>query len=131
MARGCSTSTDDSARPATWTSNPRRTTSTSGSSGIFGGRELRGQRLPSLLGGLLLRFLLRATVALAVVATADQDRRGELLAVVRSLFVHSVLGHAETGGSGQLLHAGLPVQAGATQGRPVPQPVRENWKSGV
>src|ERR1041384_1810402 len=36
MALGCSTSTEEMTRPATWASRPRRTTSTSGSSGTSG-----------------------------------------------------------------------------------------------
>src|SRR5690606_1913372 len=77
--------------------------------------ELLGQRTPCRFGGLLLAFLLGRAAAAAEVTTADVDRRGELLAVVGTGVLDLVLGHAETGGRGQFLQAGLPVEAGAAQ----------------
>src|SRR5579875_3683062 len=155
VTRGCSTCTDAIWRPTTCRSSPRRTISTSGSSGIVltlaglvgvravgtpavplprvlpvplvrwrrhgrSARRARARRLadqvPRRLGGLLLGFLLRASFALAVIATADPHRCAERLLVVRAAFLDVVLRHAEDLGSGELLKRGLPVQSGAQPG---------------
>src|SRR4051794_17863980 len=110
-ARGGRTSTAARGRPVTHWSRPRRTTSTSGSSGT--GSALRGQGPPRGLGGLLLGGLLRAAGALAVDRAGQEHGGGEGLGVVGSVVLDRVPGRAEPAGGGELLQAGLPVQAGA------------------
>src|SRR6478672_641400 len=120
-------------RPTTWSARPRRTTSTSGSSGIHGSGRARGpgglgagtQLGPGALGGLLLGLLLAAPDPLAEGLLADDGPCGEDLLVVGALLGHAVLGHAEAGGGGELLQAGLPVQAGAEAGRGLHQRVEQ------
>src|SRR6478609_6968973 len=112
-ARGCSTWTSATVRPAAQRARPRRTTSTSGSSGTALGSDRRGglargggprglvlglDGAPGGLGGLLPGFLLRAPAAGAV---------------VRAGFGDHVLGDAQADGGGELLEAGLPVESGA------------------
>src|SRR5690606_37787741 len=98
--RGCRTATSPKDAPATHFSRPRRTTSTSGSSGIpsalpcavpGGGPD----RLPGRLRGLLLGLLLAAPLARAVGLPGDPHRGAEGLLVVRSALLDQVLGHAE------------------------------------
>src|SRR3954471_2669149 len=94
-------------RPTTCRSSPRRTTSTSGSSGT----GLPGADLPrdcdatadecldlavGGLGGLLLGLLLGVAGAEAVALGADAHLCGEGLGVVGSGVLDDVLGHAET-----------------------------------
>src|SRR3954451_9345025 len=126
-ARGWRTSTAATVRPATHWSSPRRTTSTSGSSGTCS--VLRGQGLPRGLGGLLLGGLLRAAGALAVDGAGEQDGGGEGLGVVGAVVLHRVARRPESAAGGELLQAGLPVQAGAARGRlhqqRVEQPVHD------
>src|SRR5690606_18398277 len=104
---------------------------------VVGLLALRGlllgrQRPPGHLRGILLGLLLRGAAALATRLTADQHRRGELLLVVRTGVHHPVLRHAERRGRGQLLQAGLPVQAGTSQRRLrqqiVEQPVHQRTR---
>ena len=122
----------DRSGPTTWAARPRRTTSTSGSSGTAvtaaasaavgssvlssgcrcaAARSRRPRRPaarpPSCCGRCRCRRSRRPTTALGV----------EDLLVVRALLGDDVLRHAERGGGGQLLQAGLPVQAGAEPGR--------------
>src|SRR4051794_3684096 len=125
-ARGCRTSTAATVRPTAWSATPRRTTPTSGSSGssaavglgvgsvgsvVVVGRVAGRERLVGGLRSLLLGVLLGAPDPDAEVATGHHRRRRELLGVVRALVGDPVLRHAPTGGRGQLLEAGLPVQA--------------------
>src|SRR4051812_4005280 len=126
-ARGWRTSTAATVRPATHCSSPRRTTSTSGSSGTLS--ALRGQGPPRGLGGLLLGGLLRAAGALAVDGAGQQHRGGEGLRVVGAVVGDRVAGRPEPAAGGELLQAGLPVQAGAAGGgldqQRVEQPVHD------
>src|SRR6478736_8532794 len=116
-------------RPTTWSSRPRRTTSTSGSSGTGGSglRRTRGgrrgggaaavvERVPRLLGGLLLGFLLRATASLAEDLLADDDAGAELLLVVGPLLADAVLGPPQRRAGRHLLQARLPVESGPERG---------------
>src|SRR6476659_7798399 len=110
-ARSRPTSTPTSVRPRRTASRSRRTTSTSGSSGIAVcravGREIRHElgvgceaderrigcadkREPRRARRGLLGLLLRPTLTLAVLGPADRDRREELLRVVRALGPHVV-----------------------------------------
>ena len=57
-ARGCRTATSRMRRRRTWSANPRRTTSTSGNSGIERLRRFGVEQSPGDLGDLLLGFLL-------------------------------------------------------------------------
>src|SRR6476619_3958364 len=132
--RGCSTSTAATGRWSTCASRPRRTTSTSGSSGTptvdRGGRDggvavLVGERAVRRLGGLLLRLLLRPADPVAVHPVADAHPRGEGLLVIGALVLDQVLGDTELVDRGQLLEAGLPVQAGAESSRGLQQRVEE------
>src|SRR6476661_7768037 len=131
--RGWSTSTRSMRRPTTCASRPRRTTSTSGSSGTVEGPGSAGGDVAvrggdgdvGRLGGLLLGFLLGAAGAVAVEGLADLDLRGEGLLVVGALVLDDVLGHAEGVLGGELLEAGLPVQAGAESGGVLHQRVEE------
>ena len=114
-------------RPTTWSARPRRTTSTSGSSGT--GRQVSSAVAPlpdaasavrvrqAARRGLLLGLLLGAPVARAQRTAADHRRGGEQLGVVRPLLGDPVLGHAQVRRRRQLLQAGLPVQAGTEQRR--------------
>src|SRR5215212_4334291 len=93
--------------PVTCASSPRRTTSTSGSSGI----DVRGgQRRPRCGGGLQLCFLLGSADAPAVFGVHHDDRRGELLVVVGAGRGVHVEGRAHAACGSQLLQAALPVQ---------------------
>src|SRR4051795_4483338 len=87
-ARGGRTSTAATVRPATHCSSPRRTTSTSGSSGTVS--ALRGQGLPRGLGGLLLGGLLGAAGPLAVDGLGEEHLGGERLGVVGAVVAHLV-----------------------------------------
>src|SRR3954454_25357619 len=124
--RGPRTSTSAMVRPTAHRSKPRRTVSTSGSSGmvrrprsgadereLVGVRDERRERRPRLLRGALLGLLLAATVALSGGLTGN-DRSGvEGLGVVGAALAHEVLRHAERTTGGQFLQRGLPVQSGA------------------
>src|SRR6478672_279504 len=130
--RGWSTSTRSMRRPTTCASRPRRTTSTSGSSGTEGsgsaGRDVAvggGDGDVGRLGGLLLGLLLGPAGAVPVEALADLDLGGEGLLVVGALVRDDVLGDAEGVLGGELLEAGLPVQAGAESGGVLHQRVEE------
>src|SRR4051794_34954354 len=114
-ARGWRTSTEATVRPATHCSSPRRTTSTSGSSGTVS--VLRGQGLPRGLGGLLLGSLLGAAGPLAVHRVGEEDLGGERLRVVGAVVAHLVDRRTDTVGGGEFLEAGLPVQTGTAAGR--------------
>src|SRR3954452_17613768 len=126
-ARGWCTSTDAPVRPATHWSSPRRTTSTSGSSGTRS--VLRGQGPPRGLGGLRLGRLLGAAGALAVDLAGEQDDGGERLGVVGARFLDLVDRRPEAAGGGELLQAGLPVQSrtagGGLDQQRVEQPVHD------
>src|SRR4051794_6147354 len=113
-ARGWWTSTAATVRPATHWARPRRTTSTSGSSGTTSGL---GQGSPGRLGGFLLGGLLGAAAAGAVHGAGVGDGSGESLGVVGAGVLDQVAGGTESPGSAQFLEAGLPVQAGAAGGR--------------
>src|SRR5690242_7589150 len=89
-ARGWWTSTEATVRPATHCSSPRRTTSTSGSSGTVS--ALCGQGAPRGLGGLLLGGLLRPSTPRAADRAAEQHRGGEHLGVVGSVVLDDVGG---------------------------------------
>src|SRR4051794_17098801 len=132
--RGCSTSTDSIVRSSTCASRPRRTTSTSGSSGTGGGRralgpgglrELVGERAVRRLRRLLLGLLLRPADAVAVQSVGDPHLGGEGLHVVRTGVLDDVLRHAEIVLGTELLEAGLPVQAGAEGGSRLEQRVEQ------
>ena len=85
------------------------------------GRRRRAlERVPGRLGGLLLGLLLGPARAVAVDRVADDDLRGEGLLVVRALLVDEVLGTPSASRRGELLQAGLPVQAGAEAWPPAP-----------
>src|SRR5439155_22726309 len=132
MARGCSTCTSLITRPRMWVFRPPRTTSTSGSSGTLVRRiRLLVERAPGDLRRLLLGFLLGAAVAAAVGVAAKPHGGAELLAVVRPLLLHPVLGHADAAGRGQLLQAGLPVQAGTALRRLLQQRVEQPVHQGT
>ena len=73
----------------------------------------RGDRAVGGLGGLLLGLLLGPAGAVAVERVADAHLRGEGLLVVGALVLDDVLRDAEGVLGGELLQAGLPVQAGA------------------
>src|SRR3954469_15035520 len=97
-------------RPTTPRSRPRRTTSTSGSSGTV-------EVAPGGFGGLLLGFLLAAAGPLAVHLALDDSGGRERLLVGRAPLPAEVLRYAETPRRGQLLQAGLPVERGTLCGR--------------
>src|SRR5271169_5166282 len=139
--RGCRTRTVSMARPETWCSRPRRTVSTSGSSGTRSALSrgtgrlsvvavvvlvvlvvprrggLRVDRVPGRLGRVLLGLLLGAALAGAQHAPADPDHGPERLLVVRPALLDLVVRHPEHVRRGQLLQRGLPVQSGAQPGR--------------
>src|SRR5882757_2167890 len=117
-ARGWCTRTALMVRPATCACKPRRTTSTSGSSGI---NTRGGKRVPRGGGGLQLGLLLRPADALAVLDIGDDDRRGEFLVVVRACGGHHIRWCAHATRRGQLLKAALPVQPRAQRRRGVKQ----------
>ena len=84
-------------RPVTWAASPRRTTSTSGSSGTSGrglGR-VRGQRRVRVGRSLLLGVLLRPPDTGAPHLVADVGVGGEGLVVVGTLVARAVLDRAE------------------------------------
>src|SRR5580700_10636999 len=137
--RGCRTRTVSMARPEMWCSRPRRTVSTSGSSGtrsavscgtgclpvvsvvalvVLRPGGLRVDRVPGRLGRVLLGRLLGVALAGAEHAPADPDRGPERLLVVRPALLDLVVRHPEHAGRGQLLERGLPVQSGTQPGRP-------------
>src|SRR3954451_3778728 len=145
-ARGWRTSTSAMRRPVTHASRPRRTTSTSGSSGTSarglglaaavgaasvadglaaGGRGAGAQRPPRRRRRLLLGFLLAAAGAAAVGPAGDVHHGGEHLLVVGPGLADGVVGHAQRRGRRQLLQAGLPVEAGAQGGGLLDQGVEE------
>ena len=76
-------------------------------------RPAGADRAPGGLGGLLLGFLLAAAGAGAVRDTTDAGGSSEGLLVVGAGLGDQVLRNAEPLGRGELLEAGLPVQAGA------------------
>src|SRR5689334_12400754 len=80
-ARGWCTRTAVIRRPVACAANPRRTTSTSGSSGIYAGG---GERVPRGRGRLEVCLFLRPPDTLAVLHVGHDDRRGERLVVVRT-----------------------------------------------
>src|SRR5579884_830292 len=137
------TTTAVTSRPATSRSSPRRTTSTSGSSGTFlvsvagrrggggglgrlggpaglggGDRRFRlPQPLPGHPGGGLLRLLLGAPLAPAPGRPLEDDVGVEPLGMVRPLVAHLVAGHLVEAAGGELLEPGLVVlPAGAFGG---------------
>ena len=123
--RGFSTSMPPSRAPSTQRARPRRTTSTSGSSGMSRadqavGRPGRaGAVLPPRQGlegrgrRALLGLLLALAAALAQDDALDEHRGVEGLGVVRALFDDHVLRDAEAQLRGLFLQARLPVQARA------------------
>ena len=123
-ARGWRTSTASTTRPTTQRSRPARTVSTSGSSGTrqaLGTRACRASDRASsarqaVSAASLLGLLLAASGARVEQLAADGRPRGERLRVVRADGGDHVLGHAEPALGGELLQAGLPVQAGAVVG---------------
>src|SRR5581483_1895241 len=138
-------------RPATSRSSPRRTTSTSGSSGIvveggsgrlgrLGGGQGRRfrlglpQPLPGHPGGGLLGLLLRPALAPAPGCALEHDVGVEALGVVGPLVAHLVAGHLVEAPGGQLLEAGLVVlPAGALGGGgdPLAQQAHDQLVGGV
>src|SRR5215212_8095821 len=106
-------------RPVTWASKPRRTTSTSGSSGIY--IRSGGERVPRRRGGLELGLLLRSADTVAVLDVGDDDRRGEFLVVVGTGRSHHIRRRAHAARCGQLLKTALPVQSGTERRRGVQQ----------
>src|SRR5690606_13367948 len=68
---------------------------------------------PCGLGCLLLRLLLAAAGAGAVRDASDAGGSSEGLLMVGAGLRDQVLGHSESFGRGELLEAGLPVQAGS------------------
>src|ERR1700733_7042749 len=86
------TSTDLIFLPTTSFSRSRRSTSTSGSSGTVA--PLTGslflQARPCDPRGRLLGLLLRSALALAVAMLVHEDRREELLRVIRAFVAHDV-----------------------------------------
>src|SRR6516164_6807805 len=119
-ARGCSTRTVSMARPVTWCSRPRRTVSTSGSSGTglplprgslsvavgtrigqFGWPAglrrggFRADRVPGRRRCLLLGLLLGPALAGAELPPADPDHGPERLLVVGPALLDLVIGHSE------------------------------------
>src|SRR4051794_1101532 len=143
--RGWSTSTASTRAPITQRARPARTTSTSGSSGTGGqtGSDRRGfvgrqeARARAVLrhgaperpegggGGALLGLLLALAAALAADGGPHEDGGVEGLGVVRTLLGHHVLRDAEVQLCGELLQAGLPVQARAERGGRCQQRVDE------
>src|SRR4029453_12345620 len=95
-------------------SSPRRTTSTSGSSGIArrDGRSLepRFECSPRGFGRLLFGLLLAPPDTTAVDALGHPDLGRERLLVVWATVLDDVLGNAEPAVCAHLLQAGLPVQ---------------------
>src|SRR6478609_9501658 len=134
-------STSATVRPSTWSARPRRTTSTSGSSGTARGGSVRLELVgvalraglllgaddgplvgvadggPGQGGGLLLGNLLGATGAGAEHVAPHGDLGLEPLGVLRAVLGDAVLGCAQGVAGGDLLQAGLPVQAGPQGGR--------------
>src|SRR6478735_7819657 len=113
-ARGCSTCTSVMVRSRMCAANPRRTTSTSGSSGIPGlvvGRGVDGT--PRCGGGLEFGLFLGAPDPAAVLAFGNHHDRGEFLVVIGTLGTDGVRRWAEPACDGQLLQAALPIQPGA------------------
>src|SRR5215470_16667021 len=131
-ARGCRTRTVSTVLPTTCSSRPRRTVSTSGSSGTpqRSGCPLSSRRLPFSLpfsvlfsgarpsDSAVLGRLLGAPLTGAERLATDPDRGAERLLVVRAALLDLVVGHAEHLDRGELLQRGLPVQARAEPGRP-------------
>src|SRR5215217_579434 len=123
---GCSTRTPMILRPVMLLTRPRRTTSTSGSSGTrvgvtgltgydwacaaaaLEGRE--GNRSCVLLG-----FLFVAAGTWAVAVTVDVDHGLECLRVIRSRLNDVVDRYAEANHRGDLLQTGLPIQSRAAR----------------
>src|SRR5439155_25104140 len=105
--------------PTTSFSRSRRITSTSGSSTVPSGsvavsvllRQLRvlGQPVERLSGRPLLRFLLRSPDPPAELSPGQEDRRRELLLVVRPPLDHAVLREPPHVLGGQLLEDGLVI----------------------
>src|SRR3954452_9823457 len=132
-ARGWCTSTEATVRPATQRSRPRRTTSTSGSSGTSAPRGSavgsRGEGAPGGFRGLLLGGLLRPAGAHPADLAGQHHDRGEGLGVVGTVVLDVVDRSAQALAGAQLLQAGLPVQAGTPGGRlgqqRVEQPVHD------
>src|SRR5215210_7427509 len=102
-ARGWCTSTVATVRPVTHCARPRRTTSTSGSSGTVG--SALGEGAPGRLGGFLLGCLLRAAAAVAVHGAGEDDLGGERLRVVGTVVRDHVGGRTEGAGGTELLEA--------------------------
>src|SRR5882757_6182055 len=117
-ARGWCTRTALMVRPATCACKPRRTTSTSGSSGI---NTRGGKRVPRGGGGLQLGLLLCPADARAVLDVGDDDRRGEFLVVVGAGGGHHIRRHSHAARGDQLLQAALPVQPRTQRRRGVHQ----------
>src|SRR5688572_7169015 len=135
------TTTDVTPRPATSRASPRRTTSTSGSSGTvlegrggrlgrFGGSQRGGlglgvaQPLPGHPGGGLLGLLLRPALALAPGRPLEHHVGVEAFGVVGAFVAHLVTGHLVEAAGGQLLEAGLvvlPAGPFGGGGDPLPQ----------
>src|SRR5690606_28606422 len=99
-ARGWRTSTAASRRPTTHFSRPRRTVSTSGSSGTA---SAAGQLAPGGGRRLLLGLLLARAGDPAVPGAGHDHPGGERLGVVGPLLLHLVLRHPEPPLGGQLL----------------------------
>src|SRR5699024_3560182 len=117
MIRASSSSSPVTVRPTVRGSRPRRTTSTSGSSGMRSAP--RDQRLAALgedaahrvLGGCELGVLLRGAVAAGRDDAGDGDGGGERLLVLEAGFAHRI-GDGGAARGGDLLEAGLEVVAG-------------------
>src|ERR1035437_6549870 len=113
-------------RPTTWSARPRRTTSTSGSSGILtvdalvrtGQNRLGPARQlgPGDLGGQLLRLFLAASRTPSPHLASNPHLGVEALPVVRALLGNVIFRHPQRARGGQLLKARLPVQPSAQAG---------------
>src|SRR5450759_648773 len=120
-------------RPTTWSCSPRRTTSTSGSSGILlrvvvvrsgrfdnTGKDGVGPAVqlgPGDRGRLLLGFLLAVPGARSHHFRADHRLGVKGLLVVGAFLGDAILRHSQRARGGELLKARLPVQPGAQAGR--------------
>src|SRR3954447_13313207 len=101
------TSTRSIRRPTTNETMPRRTVSTSGSSGTI---RWRGQRVECLGRSLLFGELLRLALADAKGDTLDEHGRSERLGMIRPCLRQHVDGGRVVQAGGQLLQHGLVVQ---------------------
>ena len=133
-ARGCVTSTAATVRPATQRSRPSRTVSTSGSSGTGSAQPVASARAAASraesarhavsAAACSASFLLRPVQA-ANSSPATWRRAVKVFSWSGPAGGHDVLGHAEPVLGGELLQAGLPVEAGAARGDVLEQAVEQ------